>query len=304
MTKKPLKNIASSIRQRLLDISRQQKVDFNYLLNRFANERFLYRFSQSSHATLFIIKGAFLFLIWTGTSHRPTRDIDFLALEDLNFERYMGIFKEVCDISSDDGIIFNRESVTAEAIRDNQAYGGIRIFVEGALTNARFRLQFDIGFGDEVTPESPIIEIPSLLNFPSPWMRIYPKETLISEKYEALVKLGIINSRMKDFYDLWYLSHHFAFDGEILSRAIQSTFRRRKTPLPQSLPTALTDEFADDSDKKKQWKAFISQKELEQNVLALHDVITRLKLFLIPPTKTLLEGKSFKRKWDPETGWV
>jgi len=217
-----------------------------------------------------------------------------------NIEQF---FKEICEIQVNDGLEFRRDSVQAEAIRENQSYGGIRVFVAGALTSARFRLQFDVGFGDTVTPEASVVEIPSLLNLPSPRMKIYPKETLISEKYEALVKLGIANSRMKDFYDLWYLSCNFSFDGKMIAMAIENTFRRRKTALPESIPMALTGEFAQDSDKRKQWKAFTRSRGFRQETLDFSVIIERLKLFLEPPTEALTARHPFMRQWSPEQGW-
>ncbi|MGV8122284.1 MAG: nucleotidyl transferase AbiEii/AbiGii toxin family protein [Candidatus Xenobiia bacterium LiM19] len=303
MSKKVIKYVAVSIRQRLLNLSRERQEDFGYLLNRFAIERFLYRFSQSRFADLFIIKGAYIFFLWSDVTHRPTRDVDLLSLEDRGTEYITELFKEICDIPGDDGWQFNKDSVQAEAIREAQTYGGIRVFIEGTLTSARVRLQFDIGFGDSVTPDPSSMEIPSLLDLPAPRMKIYPMETLISEKYEAMVKLGMVNSRMKDFYDLWYLSSSFNFEGKIIVRAIENTFRRRKTPLPGTVPMALTEEFYDDDDKKKQWKAFIGPRGIQQEALDLREIVTRLRLFLIPPTEALLTHQRFTRKWNRETGW-
>ncbi len=303
MNKKAIKNIADSIRQRLLNLSRERHEEFGYTLNRFAIERFLYRFSQSRYADSFIVKGAFLFLLWNRKTHRPTRDVDLLSLEDRGIEYIAELFREICDISCNDGLEFRKDSVQAEAIREAQAYGGVRVFIEGTLTSAKFRLQFDIGFGDAVTPDPSSIEIPSLLDLPAPRMKIYPKETMISKKYEAMVKLGIVNSRMKDFYDLWYLSDTFTFDGATLARAIQNTFRRRKTPLPEAVPMALTEEFCEDMDKKKQWKAFIGPKGLRQEALDFREIITGLRSFLIPVTDSLLTNRSFNKKWLPQEGW-
>ena len=303
MSERPIKNVADSVRQRLLKLSREKKEDFAFLLDRFAAERFLYRLSESQYADQFIVKGAFVLLLWSGALHRPTRDVDLLSLKVMETEDFRQIFREICDIRYDDGLVFAKESVSAEIIRENQVYGGIRVFVQGSLTSARFILQFDIGFGDAVTPEASRVEMPILLNLPAPWMKMYPKETLISEKYEAMVKLGIANSRMKDFFDLWYISQNFQIDGPSLALAIGNTFRRRKTALPETLPVALTEEFHEDPDKKKQWKAFTGQRGLGLKGLDLRDIVSGLRLFLVPPTESLRAQEPFLKQWMPGLGW-
>lgn len=213
MSKRAIKNLAGSIRNRLLNLSKEKKEDFAYLLEKFATLRFLYRLSESPYSDTFIIKGAYIFLIWSKELHRPTRDVDFLSLKEIGAEHIEQIFKEICDIKGNDGLEFRKDSVSSQIIREAQAYSGFRVIVIGSLENAMFRLQFDIGFGDTVTPEASLTEIPTLLNFPAPRLKVYPKESLISEKYEAMVKLGIANSRMKDFFDIWYISDKFSING-------------------------------------------------------------------------------------------
>jgi len=209
--KKELKNPGASVRQKLLNLSREKREDFNYTLNRYAIERFLFRLGNSESAERFILKGAMLFLYWGIDSYRQTRDIDLLMFGNDNLAELEGIFKSICRLPvEEDGLIFRENSVTGEIIRDSQEYGGVRIFLKGNLDTAVVRLQFDIGFGDSITPQPVEASMPVLLTaFPAPHLKIYPPETVIAEKFEAMVKLGMANSRMKDFFDIWILSQGF-----------------------------------------------------------------------------------------------
>jgi len=247
MSKENPTNLAASVRQRLLNLARQRKDEFQLVLIHYGLERLLYRLSISEYANQFTLKGALLFQLWVGQPHRSTLDLDLLSKGNSDVERFKGIFRQICTLSvPDDGLLFLPESVTAEEIREDQRYNGIRIHATATLGKAKIPIQVDIGFGDAVTPASKRIDYPSLLGFPAPKLRAYPKETVVAEKFEAMVSLGITNSRMKDFYDLWMIARDFEFDGEILSKAIQATFRRRGTNIPTELPVALAGEFAAD----------------------------------------------------------
>lgn len=228
MSKESPTNVAASVKQRLLNRARTQKEDFNLLLTKYALERVLYRISQSSHKDAFVLKGALLFELWTEQTHRPTRDADFLSNGESSLERFQKIFQEICKMDvHDDGLRFDDASVKVERIKEDQDYEGIRATFLGYLETSRLPVQIDIGFGDAITPAPIETSFPTLLENPAPVLLVYPRETVIAEKFEATVKLGIANTRMKDFHDLRTLSLLFAFDGAVLSTALQRTFERR-----------------------------------------------------------------------------
>src|ERR1019366_3165177 len=256
--KKPPTDVGASLPARLLGLAREQGEDFQLLLTRYANERLLFRLSASGHAQQFVLKGPALFALWTGKPHRATRDLDLLGFGDPGVAHVREVFSKVLAHNVvDDGFHFDLATLEVDLIREDQEYGGVRVDVVARVTNARVRLQVDVGFGDAITPEALVVEIPPLLDFPAPRLRAYPRETVVAEKLEAMVKLGMANSRMKDFYDIAVLARSFSFDGELLTRAIRATFECRKTPLPTTTPVALTATFAEDSMKKTQWSGFV-----------------------------------------------
>jgi nucleotidyltransferase AbiEii toxin of type IV toxin-antitoxin system len=301
MSKENPTNLAASVRQRLLNLARRRKDEFQLVLIHYGLERLLYRLSISEYANQFTLKGALLFQLWVGQPHRSTLDLDLLGKGNSDVERFKGIFRQICTLSvPDDGLLFLPESVTAEEIREDQRYNGIRIHATATLGKAKIPIQVDIGFGDAVTPASKRIDYPSLLGFPAPKLRAYPKETVVAEKFEAMVSLGITNSRMKDFYDLWMIARDFEFDGEILSKAIQATFRRRGTNIPTELPVALAGEFAADRTKQTQWRAFIGKGKLLVAAPSLEAAIRLLRDFLwtiVAPESP----KPFNKRWDQRT---
>jgi predicted nucleotidyltransferase component of viral defense system len=246
-------NIVASVRQRLLSVMRETGDDANLLWRHYATERLLYRLSVSEYAGDFILKGAMLFMAWTGQSYRPTVDMDLLSHGEASSERLVGVFRDVCVLEVDpDGLEFNAKSVKAAAIREEQEYQGQRVTLTASLGKSRIYVQVDVGFGDVVTPRARLIRFPTLLDFPAPRIRAYPRETVVAEKLQAIVVLGIANSRMKDFYDLYVLARDFAFDGATLTAAIKATFKRRKTEIPHETPLALTEEFGRDDLKSVQ----------------------------------------------------
>lgn len=278
-------NIAASIQARLLNHAREHREDFQAVLTRYGIERLLYRLGRSKHANDFVLKGAALFVVWTGHTHRPTKDVDFLGYGEDSEQRLASMVRDLCELDVDpDGLVFEADSITVEAIRENQAqYQGKRIKLLARLGRARIPMQIDVGFGDAITPEASDVEFPTLLkDVPSPHIRAYPPATVVAEKFEAMVKLGMDNSRMKDFYDLWLLSRMFDFDTSELTNAVRATFNQRGTSLPTGLPTALTDEFANDSIKDKQWRAYLNKSELTDAPEGLADLINLLRTFLMP----------------------
>jgi len=300
------RNTGHSVFQRLLSHARTHGEDFNLLLLRYGIERFLYRLSISAHADRFILKGASLFLVWKGQNFRVTKDADLLAFGPAHAENLTGVFKELCQAASEDvdGIEFLPDTVRAVPIREEQEYGSVRVTLMSLLHQARIPLQFDIGFGDAVTPAPEKIEFPTILDAPAPRLLAYPRDTMIAEKLEAMVVLGMANSRMKDFYDLYVLAREFAFNGATLAGAIRATFRQRKTQIPPEPPLALTEQFAQDDTKPIQWKAFIRKSALEQDVPGFPDVLAHLREFLLPPLKAASGQALFPKEWNAGGPWV
>ena len=297
------RNLAASVRQRLLNRARERSEDFNYLLTRYGNERLLFRLAESAHRDQFVLKGATLFELWYDTVHRATRDVDLLGFGEPGEERIQDVFRELCKVEVEpDGLRFLDESVQAKRIRDAQEYGGVRVRLAADLGGARIPLQVDIGFGDAVTPGVLEAEFPTLLDFPAPLLRTYPRETVAAEKFEAVVRLGIANTRMKDFYDVWAMATTFEFSGESLATALAATFQRRGTALPLEPPVALRPEFSADSGKRTQWSAF-SRRVAISPAVSLEAVIEVLRRFLLPPASAAATGEPFDREWSPGGDW-
>jgi predicted nucleotidyltransferase component of viral defense system len=298
-------NLPASIRQRLLNLSRDRSEDFNLTLTKYGTERLLYRLSQSEYSDQFILKGALLLSLWTNRLQRPTRDIDLLGYGDSSQEALTQLFRNLCntDVQAD-GLTFHPDSVRVTEIREAQEYGGQRVRMIATLGKAQINLQVDIGFGDVITPAAEEVEYPSLLGLPSPRLRAYPKETVIAEKLQAMVELGIANSRMKDFYDVWMMSRELQFDGRTLARAIQATFQRRRSALPHTTPTAFTEEFAGSPDKRTQWNAFLSRNRLEVGDMNLAQIIQEIRQFLMSPVIAVANGQELEGTWPAGGPWV
>jgi len=297
-------NMAQSVRDRLLRRARERGEDFNFLLNRFAVERFLYRLSRSPHRDRFVLKGASLFAIWAAQPYRATRDIDLEGFGPNDPEAVGAMMREVCAVAvDDDGLTLLPDAATAATIRDAEQYGGVRIHIPARLGSAHTDVQIDVGFGDAITPPAAEVDYPTLLPFPAPRLRAYPRETVVAEKWEAMVALGIGNSRMKDFFDAWILARDFAFDGGTLAAAIGATFARRGTPLPADPPTALTAAFAEDPAKQRQWQAFLRRGGAAGAPATLAEIVAALGPFLMPPTHALSAGLPFTQRWLPGGPW-
>lgn len=275
----PAAGRAASIRQRLLDRARARGEDFQLLLDRFAVERLLYRLSISSHRDLFLLKGAMLFALWFDQPHRPTRDADFLGFGSPDPERLAGIARNLCMIHLDDGLHFDPDAIVVESIREEASYEGLRLRLRALLGNARCHVQWDVGFGDAVTPMPMEMDYPVLLDeFPAPHLRVYPRETVFAEKLEVVATLGIANSRMKDYFDLLALAREGAMDRPVLAAAISATFARRGTELRDEIPFGLTKEFSADAQKQAQWNAFLRRNRL--SAPDLHAVVDEIRAFV------------------------
>ena len=299
------RNIAASVRQRLLNASRARREDFQVTLTRYALERLLYRLGKSAHRDQFVIKGAMLFSAWNKVPHRPTRDLDLLSFGASDISRLEGVFREIVNIDVEpDGLEFFAESVRGARIKEDQEYEGVRLNVQARLEQARLSLQIDVGFGDDVTPAPEEIEYPTLLaDSPTPRLRAYSRYSVVAEKFQAMVMLGIANTRMKDFFDIWTLARSFDFDGRVLCQAMKVTFERRKTEVPSIAPLALTPEFYEDRTKQSQWGAFLKRSQLAAQSTTLDEVATVLRAFLLPPASAVAEGKLFDARWTHTTGW-
>jgi hypothetical protein len=303
MSKRVKKNLGASVRERLRNISRNNGEPFDLVLVRFALERFLYRMSVSRFADRFLLKGALLYVVWGQDAYRPTRDGDLLAFGSSDLGEMVQTFREICGIGFEDGIEFEPGSVGAEEIAEEKAYRGIRVKFVAHLAGAEIPVQFDIGFGDAVTPGPETIQYPALLDFPVPTLRAYPIYTVIAEKFHAMILLGMQNSRMKDFYDIYAMSRRFEFDGKVLSDAISATFSRRKTPLPTGNPVALSGEFMGNEAKQRQWQAFVRKNRLGSEMKP-GDITNAIRGFIMPIVDSLGTGAKPPSIWKPGGPWT
>jgi predicted nucleotidyltransferase component of viral defense system len=294
----PKRNVAASVRDRLMQLSRARKENFNFVLDRYAMERLLYRLSESRHHGTFVLKGAILFTVWSGHPHRSTKDIDLLGSGAPDLDQLTAIFRDICDVKvEDDGVEFDAASITAARIKEDADYEGVRLQLKGKLGTAVLNLQVDIGFGDAVTPPPVVVDFPVLLALPAPRLKVYPRETVVAEKLEAMVQLGIANSRMKDFFDLEFLARSFEFDGRVLTRAIHQTFNRRGTAVPEEDPVAFTKTFTEDPQKNAQWAGFVKRSGVVGFAMSLAEVVANIGTFLKEPLHAVRTGTPFGKSW-------
>ncbi|MCL2001322.1 MAG: nucleotidyl transferase AbiEii/AbiGii toxin family protein [Planctomycetes bacterium] len=296
--------LTASVRRRLLDLATRTGDDPNVIWSRYAVERLLYRLSVSEFAGEFALKGAVLFAVWSDQPHRPTMDLDLLAFGPDSEERIALIFQAVCDLPVEpDGLRFDTDSLRIQPIRETAEYQGRRVTLTAWLGKARIPVRVDMGFGDVVTPATEMVDFPTLLDLPAPRVRACPRQTVVAEKLHALVTLGMANSRMKDFYDLYVLSDHFTFEGTVLVGAVQATFQRRKTSLPADTPVALTEELFRDAAKQAQWAAFTRRLGEKGPPVAFIDVWSRLRLFLLPVLESAAERGPALCHWPAGGPW-
>lgn len=281
-----------SARARLLAVANRQGVQLEYLLLRYAFERFLYRLGESAYVDRFVLKGASAFSVWLGPFCRVTRDADFEVFGDASSEALLSAFREVCSIvHPEDGVEFDLSSFAASAIKKEDKYPGVRVTFTARIGGARVRLQFDVGGGDSVYPPAETMDYPVLLGNAVPRVRVYPRYTVVSEKFHVMVARGLLNSRLKDYYDLWLLSERFDFDLRLLRTAVVRTFARRDTAVPNRLPDSLALAFSESQTKQTQWRAFLRKANLE--FLDLDVVVRRLAAFLSP----IVEGDERDSVW-------
>lgn len=302
--KRPVpKNMAHSIHQRLLNMAKATGRPFNELLQYYAMERFLYRLSISPHAGQFTLKGALMLVVWKVPLARTTLDIDLLARMSNRAGDVAEVIRAVCTHPAEpDGLTFDPDSVQSEPITEDADYAGIRTVVRGHLGNARISIQVDMGFSDVTVPEPMECEFPSLLELPAPRLRGYRRETTVAEKYEAMTKLGVLNSRMKDFYDIWLLGRNFDFDGSLLTEAVLRTFARRGTKI-EARPVALTAAFCEDPAKQEMWSFFMRRMRLTDAPASLSEVVHAVTSLLEPVSEAITSGKVFRRTWRAPGPW-
>ncbi len=297
-------DLAASVRQRLKNIADAGGQDLQLLLTRYGVERLLYRLSRLEAGRALVLKGAALFYLWDGAASRPTRDVDFLGSGDPSPEALAKLFRAACGVRvAADGLVFASDTVVATVIRGRNAYGGIRVKLTGMLGTARIPLQVDIGFGDAVTPAPRLATFPALLDLPAPRVRAYPAETVVAEKFHAIVALGEANTRLKDFYDLAHLANSREFKGSLLAKAIRATFDRRGTPVPTTVPLALGDAFGRDPARQAQWVAFLSRSRLIDSPGSLLLLTGRVAQFVMPAAIAAAEESPFRQSWSPASGW-
>ncbi|HOO56479.1 MAG TPA: nucleotidyl transferase AbiEii/AbiGii toxin family protein [bacterium] len=301
MSQKGKKNIPASVRQKILNRARNDNRPFNELLQYYAMERFLYRLSKSSHSDRYILKGALMLRVWNAPQFRPTMDIDLLGKTDRDAAAIVAQIREIIAVDvTPDGLFFDPESIQTEQITEAAEYEGIRVRFQGNLDTARINMQIDIGFGDAIFPEPEKADLPTLLDFPAPTIMCYSRESAIAEKFEAMVKLGVLNSRMKDFYDIWLLSRQFDFNGKKLAEAIRKTFEKRGTDYAVDI-VAFSLDFA--NDKQAQWTAF--RKRLQQDSVpeSFEIIVSAIKEFLKPIISSIAQETPDPTKWVASGPW-
>lgn len=306
MTRKPVTNVAASIRSRLLALAQARGERFERLLQAYAIERFLHRLGASEQRDRFVVKGAMLLAVWGAGVARPTRDLDLLGFGDSDAGHLRDVIRSICARAADipDGIDFDLKSMETTAIRDADDYAGTRVLVWASLGSARIRMQIDVGFGDTVHPAPEWIEFPTMIDLPAPRVRAYPREASIAEKIEAIVALGEANSRLKDFYDLFALARETEFAGDVLVESVRRTFATRGTRIPEGTPQGLGDAFLANQTTQSRWSGFIADRHLIAPTLP--EVGTRLRAFVLPllqsarPDSTELSPG----RWRPDSGWV
>ena len=303
MARKPW-NIAASVRARLQDLAREQQADFQRVLTRYALERLLFRLSVSPHKNLFVLKGAMLYVAWLADPFRTTRDLDLLAFADRATTSLLEIFRNICSQPvADDGLRFDTENILVEPSSGDRTQKALRVRTSAQLASAIIRVQIDVGFGDIVTPGPLELEYPVLLGHPAPTLNAYPRDTVVAEKFEAIVALDLANSRMKDFYDLLAMSRLFAFEGTTLAAAIRATFEQRATAIPHERPPSLTQAFLEDSRKFVQWRSFLTRDPLLIDEPDLRTVIREVGNFIMPAARAAIDDRRTLGRWTSDCGW-
>ncbi|MFA6635479.1 MAG: nucleotidyl transferase AbiEii/AbiGii toxin family protein [Candidatus Omnitrophota bacterium] len=303
--KKEVKNIEASVKAQLQNKAKETNRPFAEILRYYGMERFLYRFSKSKYADKFVLKGALLFAVWQMPERRTTLDIDFLGRFDNQVVAIETVMRDVCDVAVDpDGIKFDSTTVQGLKIKEDADYEGVRIKFTGFLDRARIPMQIDVGFGDIIHPKIRVINYPVILDFPKPHLNGYPQESVISEKFEAMIKLGLLNSRMKDFYDIWLMTRQFEFKGANIAIAIKKTFNNRKTDIPKKKPLFADEIYDEKSDRQMLWSAFLKKGDMQHTPKTLSETAKTIERFLLEPILALNGNVAFDKTWKSPKGWA
>tara|TARA_Y100000294_G_C8557617_1_gene337783 strand:+ start:435 stop:1349 length:915 start_codon:yes stop_codon:yes gene_type:complete len=302
--KKDVKNIHASIRTQLQSKAKETNQPFAEILQYYGMERFLYRFSRSKHAEKFTLKGALMFTVWQVPERRTTLDIDFSTRYDNQIPTIENVIRDVCKGPvTPDGIVFDRETIKGQKIKEDADYEGVRVKFKGFLERSRIPMQVDVGFGDIIYPRPRAVYYPVILDFPRPHLKGYPAESVVSEKFEAMIKLGLLNSRMKDFYDIWLMMRRFDFDGLKLAEAVKRTFKHRKNSLPKRKPLFAEEIYDEKSDRQTLWKAFLKKEDIKHAPENLYVTAREIEKFLIKPLNAINKGEKFIGGWKPSGPW-
>lgn len=298
-------NIQASVRDRLRNKTDETSLSFAETLQYYGMERFLYRFSKSKYVEKFILKGALLFTAWEVPERRTTFDIDFLARYDNQVAGIEAVIKDVCAVVVEpDGLVFDAKTVQGRKIKEDADYEGVRVKFIGYLERSQIPMQIDVGFGDIVYPKTKVMDYPVILDLPKPHLKCYPLESVVSEKFEAMIKLGLLNSRMKDFYDLWLMIRRFDFKGSDLAEALKKTFEHRRTPLPGKKPLFAEEIYDETSDRQTLWKAFLTKGRIKHAPENLSETAKIIEKFLIKPLEAVKKGQDFKGEWKAPGPWA
>jgi predicted nucleotidyltransferase component of viral defense system len=301
---KEKKNLAESVLHRLKNHAKATNRRTDELLRYFAIERFLYRLSLSQHSTKFFLKGGLMLKAWEISNHRTTLDIDLLGKTQNSLQNIDGIITDICNFEvALDGINYETTSIKLTEMQVNGEYHGVRVLFTAKMHSAKIPMQLDIGFSDLIFPEPLVIAYPTILDFPAPKLKGYTPESVIAEKFEAMMKLGLVNTRMKDFFDIWILSQQLSFTGESLQNAIKTTFEKRQTLL-NSLPDSINEIFYTDPTHRTRWKQFLKNIESEEKNIELPKVINEIKEFLEPIVIASMNKQIFKKTWNYEKKWA
>jgi hypothetical protein len=294
---------AVAVHRGLLSVARDRKADFNAILVQYAIERLIDRLSRSIEARRFVLKGAMLFRVWTGELHRPTKDVDFLGHGEATPSAVAESVRRICAVEVGDGLRFDLDSIATEEIREEQDYGGVRVAVVAYLAHVPITVRIDVGFGDAVTPEASQQSFPTLLGHPAASILIYPPETVVAEKMEAMCKLGLINSRMKDYADIIAISRRFEIGGDVLAQAFRATFERRGMRLPTDVPIGLSREFGADAEKESQWIGFLKRMRIVDMPASLAEAVASVEAFTLPALHAAAGVRPSPGRWVPGVGW-
>ena len=302
--KKEITNLNASIRARLQNKANDTGRPFAEVMQYYGIERFLYRFSKSEYKDKFILKGALMFTVWDVPERRTTLDIDFLGRYDNQTIEIEKVMKDVCNVDVQaDGLVFDAKTVTAQKIKEDADYEGVRVKFTGFLDRSRISMQIDVGFGDAVYPKPKMIDYPVILDLPKPHLKGYAPETVVSEKFEAMVQLGLLNSRMKDFYDIWLMMRQFDFEGTELAEALKRTFAHRKTSFPQGRQLFVEEIYDENSDRQMLWKTFLKKGNIKHASEKLSIIAKDIEGFLRKPLEAINKGEDFKSEWKALGPW-